>query len=62
MGAAMLGVDASQQEVNHSPRARHGDEGLGGQALFLAHLAARRLHREMDRAAAESGAAAHPAQ
>ena len=62
MGAAMLGVDASQQEVNHSPRARHGDEGLGGQALFLAHLAARRLHREMDRAAAESGAASHPEQ
>lgn len=56
LGAAVLGVEASEQEVNHSPRARHGDEALGGQALFLAHLAARRLHRELDRAAAEPSA------
>ncbi|GAA4517486.1 M20 metallopeptidase family protein [Brevibacterium yomogidense] len=52
LGAAMPGVDAAAQEVNHSPRARHGDDGLGEQALFLAHLAARRLHRELDRSAA----------
>src|SRR5699024_5108913 len=52
LGAAMPGLDAAAQEGNHSPRARHGDGGLGDHALFLAHLAARRLHRELDRRAA----------
>ena len=54
LGAAVPGVEAAAQEVNHSPRARHGDEGLGDHSLFLAHLAARRLHRELDRSAADA--------
>ncbi|WP_084499452.1 M20 metallopeptidase family protein [Brevibacterium album] len=45
LGAALPGTDPAAQEVNHSPRARHSDEGLGANALFLAHLAARRLER-----------------
>lgn len=57
VGAAMPGTDPAEQEVNHSPRAQHSDEGLGGNALFLAHLAARRLERAAADASQVPGAA-----
>lgn len=44
-GAALPTLPVEEREANHSPRARHSDEGLADQALFLAHLAARRLDR-----------------
>lgn len=43
LGVAMPGTDAQAQDSNHSPQARHNDDGLADHALFLAHLAARRL-------------------
>lgn len=43
LGVAMPGTDPGIQDSNHSPQARHSDEGLADHALFLAGLAARRL-------------------
>lgn len=43
LGVAMPGTDPAAQDSNHSPQARHSDDGLAEHALFLAHLAARRL-------------------
>ncbi|MDN5910274.1 MAG: amidohydrolase, partial [Brevibacterium sp.] len=42
-GAALPNLPVEEREANHSPRARHSDEGLADQALFLAHLAGRKL-------------------
>lgn len=42
-GVALPNLPVSEREANHSPRARHSDDGLADQALFLAHLAGRRL-------------------
>lgn len=44
-GAALPNLPVEEREANHSPRARHSDEGLADQALFLAHLAGRKLAR-----------------
>ncbi len=43
IGVAMPDLPVEARESNHSPRARHSDAALGDQALFLAHLAGRRL-------------------
>ncbi|WP_113902847.1 M20 metallopeptidase family protein [Brevibacterium celere] len=45
IGAAMPDLPVADRESNHSPRARHSDAALADQALFLAHLAGRRLAR-----------------
>ena len=42
-GVAWPNLPVEEREANHSPRARHSDDGLADQALFLAHLAGRRL-------------------
>ncbi|MGO2576483.1 MAG: M20 metallopeptidase family protein, partial [Brevibacterium aurantiacum] len=42
-GVALPNLPVEEREANHSPRARHSDEGLADHALFLAHLAGRRL-------------------
>ena len=42
-GVALPNLPVEEREANHSPRARHSDEGLADQALFLAHLAGRKL-------------------
>ena len=42
-GVALPNLPVEEREANHSPRARHSDDGLADQALFLAHLAGRRL-------------------
>src|SRR5699024_8376296 len=42
-GAALPNLPVDEREANHSPRARHSSDGLADQALFLAHLAGRRL-------------------
>ncbi len=42
-GVALPTLPVAEREANHSPRARHSDEGLADQALFLAHLAGRKL-------------------
>ncbi|MFB9775870.1 M20 metallopeptidase family protein [Brevibacterium otitidis] len=55
VGAALPGVVAEEQDSNHSPRARHSDEGLGQHARFLAELAAGRLAQHA--AAPEEGVA-----
>ena len=44
-GVALPNLPVEEREANHSPRARHSDEGLADQALFLAHLAGRKLAR-----------------
>ncbi|GAA4282864.1 M20 family metallopeptidase [Brevibacterium daeguense] len=65
LGVAMPGTVPEEQDSNHSPRARHSDDGLADHALFLAHLAARRLARESSaRSVQEVGAraAAHSAR
>lgn len=45
LGVAMPDTVPEEQESNHSPRARHNDDALADHALFLAHLAARRLDK-----------------
>lgn len=45
IGVALPELPESARESNHSPRARHSDEALADHALFLAHLAGRRLAR-----------------
>lgn len=42
-GVALPNLPVEEREANHSPRARHSDDGLADHALFLAHLAGRRL-------------------
>ncbi|MCD1285637.1 MULTISPECIES: M20 family metallopeptidase [unclassified Brevibacterium] len=42
-GVALPNLPVEEREANHSPRARHSDEGLADHALFLAHLAGRKL-------------------
>lgn len=42
-GVGLPNLPADEREANHSPRARHSDEGLADHALFLAHLAGRKL-------------------
>ena len=42
-GVALPNLPVEEREANQSPRARHSDDGLADQALFLAHLAGRRL-------------------
>ncbi|GAA0035184.1 MULTISPECIES: M20 metallopeptidase family protein [Brevibacterium] len=44
-GVALPTLPVEEREANHSPRARHSDAGLPDHALFLAHLAGRRLHQ-----------------
>ena len=42
-GVALPNLPVEGREANHSPRARHSDDGLADHALFLAHLAGRKL-------------------
>ena len=44
-GVALPNLPVEEREANHSPRARHSDDGLADQSLFLAHLAGRKLAR-----------------
>lgn len=47
IGVTMPGLDPAEQDSNHSPRAKHSDEALSDQALFLATLAHGRLAKEV---------------
>ncbi len=58
LGAALPGTVAEEQDSNHSPRARHTDEGLADHARFLAELAAGRLHQHAAAAPAWRGTGA----